>query len=419
MNVWNLSENRVLPPAVSRSTQVLRPGQIIQGKITKIYPDQRAKVQLGIQSTVAQLEASLTVGGKYHFQVQPSEDVVNLRVIGNQLNNQSGSIIELLKQLGLKGTKANAGFVQTLINEDVLFNKEQLQQAFQLLNKNKYSQTSQNIVKTIIVAGLPVTESVYQALSVYNSNDMTQQIKSLLRLLNSNQKDTVLKQQLSSRLSHYVEGGKDLFLSSPKEQFLSHIYQVLRSVGFNYENQIFLNKGSDVQNSIKAMLLQLIQQSDGAVNERSRQLLHYLNGVQIQSVNETANAIQANLHIPGPKLGMDKDMQLEFFSHKTENGKIDPEHCRIVFYLTLNRLQETAIDMHIQKRAISLTIYNDQANVQKHAAELRPILKEGLESMNYKLSAITFKPLKENYGTSVHPVKSDAYKSSRGVDYRI
>ncbi|ALX47452.1 hypothetical protein AOX59_01850 [Lentibacillus amyloliquefaciens] len=75
MNVWNLSGNRITPSAIFNSSQLLRPGQIIQGNIVKIYPDQKAQIQLGTHKMTAQLETSLTVSARYHFQVQPSDDV--------------------------------------------------------------------------------------------------------------------------------------------------------------------------------------------------------------------------------------------------------------------------------------------------------------------------------------------------------
>src|SRR5699024_10844292 len=98
MNVQHvLSVNRI----ASHRPQVLKPGQIIQGKIMKLFPDQKAQIQLGSQTIIAQLEASLSAGTKYHFQVQPSDDVVHLRVLGDQLKNQAaGNVMELLQQLG-------------------------------------------------------------------------------------------------------------------------------------------------------------------------------------------------------------------------------------------------------------------------------------------------------------------------------
>lgn len=590
MNVQHvLSGNRI----ASHRPQVLKPGQIIQGKIMKLFPDQKAQIQLGSQTIIAQLEASLSAGTKYHFQVQPSDDVVHLRVLGDQLKNQAaGNVMELLQQLGLKATRSNAALVQSLIGEKIPFTREQLQRAFQLLNHAKNSQQSQRIIKGMISKGLPLTNSVYQALASVSSGGITGNMASLLHQLRQNPDQTSLQQNLAQQIGQMIEpasvrqsfvnqvaaealgdkqqlfqtlkaaGAVDpaldfstwkaewttyarqgngingkmpfqldhakivqtleslmkhqtniknasrtlvqqwsstieravmndrpltnqgflqlkqqlaksflpwlttaqqqiakhidnsphqmqqllttlqilaidqtyttlenvltslkaegrLLLASPKEQFLNHVQQMLRYTGLNYENQLAGNNMHMQQDTIKSMLIQFIQQSDGAVNERSQQLLNFLNGMQIQSVNETVNAIQANLQMPGQKLGLPDDLHLAFSGHKTEDGKVSADSCRILFYLNLSHLEETVIDMHVQKRAVSVTIYNDQQNLAERSAALKPVLSEGLASLDYHLSTITFKPLHENNGTGHETVQTTYQKPYQGVDYRI
>ncbi|MFD1360322.1 hypothetical protein [Lentibacillus salinarum] len=593
MNVQQLlSGNRITS---SNSTQILRPGQIMQGQIMQLYPNQKAQIQLGSQKVIAQLEASLSAGGKYHFQVQPSDDVIHLRVIGEQLQNQgSQNVMALLRRLGLKASRSNAGLLQALINEKIPFTKDQLQRSFQLLNSAQNSRQAQQTIKSMISAGLPVTNSVYQALASVNTAGMTDQMTSLLNQLRQNPDRTSLQQNLMNRISQMVEpssgssvlvkqiateafshqqqffqilkaaGAVDarmdfsrwqaewtsntrqdgsingklpyqlnhaktirlletlqqngmsirnvsqeflqqwsatienaalnnqsvsgkVFLqlkqqltkslmplmttaqqeqfskliqnnpdqlqqllstlqtmadkqtytaidnlltlfktenifpfSSPKEQFLSQIRQVLQSVGLNYENQLANHQFHEQQHTIKSMLLQLIQQSDGAVGERTQQLLHFLNGMQIQSVHESGNAIQANLQVPGQKFGLPDDLRLEFSGHKTEDGKINPDSCRILFYLDLTNLNETIIDMHIQKRAVAITIYNDQqGHLTEQSAVLKPMLKEGLESLDYRLSTVTFKPIHEKNQLGNETLKAAYYKPYQGVDYRV
>ncbi|TFJ94650.1 hypothetical protein [Lentibacillus salicampi] len=491
MNVQYLSGKRITSSGITNTPHTLRPGQIIQGNVLKLYPNQKAQIRLGSHKIVAQLEASLAVGGKYHFQVQPSDDVVHLRVLGYSLQNQgSGSIMELLQQLGLKPSKANAAFTRSLIKDKIPFTKEQLQQALQLLDTSKNSPQALEAIKGMISAGLPVTHSVYQALTTVNSTGMTEQIESLVFQLKQNPDQTKLQQQLVHRLDQLIkpssasqalakqimteastdnqqlfrmlkaagvvdaevdfptwkaewamfarQGGNvtgqlpfqlnhaemlkmdhTLLFSSPKEQFLSQIQQVLQSTGLNYENQLAANRFHEQQTTIKSLLLQLMQQSDSAVHERSQQFLHFLNGMQIQSVNETAGGIQANLQMPGQKLGLPDDVQMEFFGHKTKDGTISPDSCRVLFHLNLARLKETVIDMHVQKRAVSITVYNDHENLTEQLTGFQSILDEGLASLHYQLSMVTFKPMHEKSEPAQQTVKTDYHKPYQGVDYRI
>ncbi len=596
MSIQHLSGQRITSSQVSNSTQTLRPGQIVQGKIGKLFSNNKAQIQLGSQKLIAQLEASLTIGGKYHFQVQASDNVIHLKVIGEQLKNQANvNIMSLMRQLGLNTTKSNIALMQSLISEKIPFSKEQLQKSFQLLEGAKNKSQAHQIVKDMIAARLPITDSVFQALASKNTNGMTDQIKSLLQQLRQDSNQTQLHQRLINRLSqmtelpsnqvivkqiisqastnnqqlfnvlkgsgvvdasadfstwksewaafakgdnltsgkyaklpfqlnnleatrglehmsnngtslratskaiiqsfgHSVETaaanntalpgqdfaqlkqqltktvmpllsdtqqqqltkliennptqmrqllsvlrtmassdtyadidsvlttmklGESFLNSSPKEQFLSQIQQVLRFTGLNYENQLANNMAQQQSATIKSMLMQILQQSDGTVHDRSQQLLNFINGMQIQSVNDTTNSLQASLQIPAEKLGLPNDMQLDFEGKRTEDGKINPDFCRIIFYLELANLNETIIDMNIQKRAVAITIYNDQSEMADYSTSLKPMVREGLESLNYQLSTITIKPIHEN-NLSDNDKHKTAYKNSyQGVDYRV
>src|SRR5699024_1968337 len=116
------------------------------------------------------------------------------------------------------------------------------------------------------------------------------------------------------------------------------------------------------QQTIKSLLLQMMQ-SNSQMNEKLMPFIHLINGLQLQSVHETQNMIQATIQLPGEKFILPKDLYFQFEGKKTEDGKLDPDHCRILFVLQLQHLDETIIDMFIQKRIVSLTIYNDQMNV--------------------------------------------------------
>src|SRR3954468_14275932 len=77
-------------------TSSFQPGQILNGKIIKLFPNGIASLQVGSQKVVAQLEASLEANEKYWFQVQPGEGKVRLKVIGHAADNgriSSGSPI--------------------------------------------------------------------------------------------------------------------------------------------------------------------------------------------------------------------------------------------------------------------------------------------------------------------------------------
>lgn len=201
-----MSINRVVKNNLAKITHpqlTLKPGQIVQGKIIKIYPDNKAQIQLGSQKLIAQLEASLTIGERYHFQVQTTDDLIHLKVLGEQLNNEERiNSKNLLHQLGLRATKSNATFMQSLINEKIPFDNKQLANAFQLLDSSKQNKTqSQQVLREMFAAKLPITDSVFQALHTKNTSGITEQMKAMLQSL----KQDTNQSQLVERLSQMVE----------------------------------------------------------------------------------------------------------------------------------------------------------------------------------------------------------------------
>ena len=214
---------------------------------------------------------------------------------------------------------------------------------------------------------------------------------------------------------HFFEAFVTTFLLL---SFLVVLYQN-KATGLSYENQLLYSDIEQKETTIKGMLLQMLQKSDGAIHEHAQQLLHFINGMQINAVNETSHFIQVNLQIPGEKMALTKDIELEFEGNKTRSGEINPDYCRIVFYLDLAHIKQTVIDMNINKRLVTVTIYNDTKELNTRSLPLQPLLKQGLADLDYQLSGIVFKPLQEEVNPKLFNAKKTTYSTNQGVDYRI
>lgn len=210
-------------------------------------------------------------------------------------------------------------------------------------------------------------------------------------------------------------------MMEPKDIFLNQLKRVLLFTGISDENYLINDQPSQITASLKHMLLQYIEQNDAQMSERLQPFIHLLNGLQLQSIYETYHFISASLVIPGEKLQLNSDIQLEFESRKTADGKIDPDYCRIIFILDLTHLRETMVDMQIQNRIVSLTIFNDHQTVKDLYKVWQPWLKERLEKLHYQLSNVNVKPLRDQDKTasqSQTKLSTNAI-SHEGVDYRI
>ncbi|MCZ0872204.1 hypothetical protein [Peribacillus sp. AS_2] len=110
--------------------------------------------------------------------------------------------------------------------------------------------------------------------------------------------------------------------------------------------------------TLKPLLLKLLnEQISAAIKEMAEQILNRITAQQILS--QENGPIQNLLLTPPLNLGfVQTDLTLQWSGRKTKEGKIDPDYCRVLFYLELGRLEETVIDMQVQNRIIKVTVIN-------------------------------------------------------------
>jgi len=212
---------------------------------------------------------------------------------------------------------------------------------------------------------------------------------------------------------------KSLFANHLAMQFLHKVHDMLTLTGLNDENMLAHDATTYSTSSIKQLLLHLLESKQSSLNQdRLQQLLHVLNGIQLQSVEETKHLLQAQLVIPGEPLLLNKDLFMQFQSKKTKANKIDPNFCRVIFYLHLNELKETIIDMHVQNRVIAITVFNDYPIEKSATTALESVLRGRLKRLDYQLTSITYKPL---YEGKSNQQKQQYYQDQhfKGVDIRI
>lgn len=570
--------------STTKQTPILRDGQIVQGKILKLFPYNRAEIQIGAHKMIAEIITSLQVGGKYFFQVQQERDQpIHLKVIGDQ-HETNQNITSLMKHLGLKVSKATTQLMNLLVSEKVLFHRTQIIEALELLDRFGHQKDAMNVVKEMITNRLPMTDAVFQALFIIRHQHLSSVMKELLTklhqapltdtelkltsllegLLNrsqenvnylqmknqsepfvhllkltgfynletrlgeleqnrtylnflennesfthnkqflhslstlvknapliqtttvnvinsfptiqdralSNEQFASLKTMIWEQLATLLPASSNMtfqdaldqntkqnqtqilellqtlaqretyniaekivttkqtnlpFSQLPLQvQFLTHLKQYLHFMGLDDEYILKSNlthapdqvKENQLQ-TIKSFLIQMIQEGNAHANEKVQALLHFINGMQLQSIQESTNFLQATLQMPGEKIALPEDLFMQFEGRKTEDGKLDPEFCRILFILHLKQLKETIIDMHIQKRIVSVTIYNDFANISQYSTEdLNKTLSKNLTNLDYQLSTVNWRPLHEEK-PNIHQSQKDNKIKTERFDIRI
>ena len=269
---------------------------------------------------------------------------------------------------------------------------EQLKQATDMIDKELFPMLPRETVQMI-------QQSIPSQRMVDQGNISSHEQRVLFQILDLFSKGSTFR-ELASLSAINVETSETQTTNTQQQiatQFLTHLQNYMKLMGLNNENELKLNLDNADQMqalksdpSIKSMLMNMVQGQEG--NRAQAALLHFINGMQMQSITEINNALQASFMLPGEKLSLNQDVYMQFEGKKDKNGNIDSDFCRILFVLELEKMNETMIDMQIQKRIISVNIYNEQKEPSM-VELLIPSLKDSLDKLDYQLSAVQWKPL--------------------------
>ncbi|WP_438317552.1 hypothetical protein [Sporosarcina sp. FA9] len=199
------------------------------------------------------------------------------------------------------------------------------------------------------------------------------------------------------------------------------VQTIVRSFGMNYEAGL-LSRDANVGNlaeTLKPLLLSLISDPliSQAIKNSAENLVTRMNGPLLASSD---NGVQHQLimQVPLEFFGKKIDATLEWNGRMKENGKIDSSFARILFYLDLHSLDKTIVDMQVQNKVVTITVYNADKSLKLLGNPIQEKLKDGLDSVGYKLSGVFFKEFYEEEKRIESAIKQ-TNNFEQGVDYRI
>jgi hypothetical protein len=93
------------------------------------------------------------------------------------------------------------------------------------------------------------------------------------------------------------------------------------------------------------------------------------------------------------QLGQEKtEISIQWNGRKKENGKIDPDNCRILFFVELKNMGEIFVDLKFQNRNVKIIMLNDTHGLEQIAQPLIKLLQNNLESQNFNLISLKIEP---------------------------
>jgi hypothetical protein len=158
-------------PASTPKPVELTPGQVFKGTVIKQYPDNMALVQIGGMQVQAKLETKLEQGQKAWLQVQPSSDVVTLKVLDTQPagGGKEASLEGLIKSLGLPETKESRAIVTALMNANLPVSKETVQAFTAVAARLGTSDATVEAFMMAVKRNLPLTPDTVSGLKAFLS----------------------------------------------------------------------------------------------------------------------------------------------------------------------------------------------------------------------------------------------------------
>lgn len=210
--------------------------------------------------------------------------------------------------------------------------------------------------------------------------------------------------------------------SSMDSKAMEHALKtVLKGLGISYEAALN-NKSADLQaiaHQLKPQLHTLLQdaQITPQLKEAAEMLMTRMNGMQLSS-GENGHQHQLIMQVPLEFFGKKMDATLQWNGRMKDDGKIDANYARVLFYLQMESMKETVIDMQVQNRVVTVTVFNENPDVVPLAEPLKAALKTGLAEKDYQLSAVFIKPF-EKTSLVKETIKTEPQEEHSGVDFRV
>ncbi|AWE06658.1 hypothetical protein DCE79_04295 [Lysinibacillus sp. 2017] len=356
----------------------------------------------------------------------------------NALPSQAGQMIQQLMQTPPEQSKQMMEQVRSWVNNENLLSTAQKEQIQQLVNRFAQIPPSKQAVEVFVKQ---LHEQLTKAFSdnastrLFTQNEQgisaKDQLVSLLKPDSSPQMmDQLLRNlvkvsadssqpQVQSTLTQAEAQVQSAADSRAMEQAMK---TVLKGLGVSYEATL-ASKAGDVQavaQQMKPQLLTLIQdaQTPPALRDAAETVMARINGMQLLS-SENGHQHQLVMQVPLEFFGKKMDATLQWNGRMKDDGKIDANFARILFYLNMETLQQTVVDMQVQNRVITINIFNDLPNLDSLATSLKGSLKAGLADKEYVLSGVFIKPFEEREGKNVTKNSNQPDEQHSGVDIRV
>jgi hypothetical protein len=484
-----LSINNIINPqplAQSSATGInLKLNQLLTAKILEIFPDQTAKILYNGAAVHAKLEAPLTKGNHYLFEVGDKNGTVILKKI--DVDPLKSTTEQILQKLNLPQTENNKEAAEFVVSEKMPVTKENVKQVADILQlaanipfKEKkevihrmhelqlpakpasvnaviasiqkkpdqaemrqlfesltpYVHKDKSIAKTVDLLqslygfrnnhSTPKESSQVSASSantIHVSREPSVQLGNFgieIKGFNHETKDEAKTSQTNQPAGQRAEASVNDIKRQSSNDFLLAVKKWFQKSGLLHEKNLLKDPIQLTQTeTLKSHIISLKKNAEflglpESISLKAEQALNKLTSQQLQNIPVNEHLQQFVLQIPLGQNENPREISIRWEGKKQNSQSLDPDHCRMLFWLEMKNLKDIAVDVQIQNRILSLKVFSGHPLIENLSKAFLPSLKRSLSEMNYTLSSITFaqKPKDE--------IKSPESKTGyKGMDMRI
>ncbi|QPC46328.1 hypothetical protein [Mangrovibacillus cuniculi] len=379
----------VLNPSSKTGQQL---SELLQSTYPKNYSSNESNKSLALAHSINQV-----IFGK------ESSDII--QKIAQQKGNLTGEQKEFLTQI-----------VRTLPNGEgkAMFLEQVAKNS--LTGENAVRMISNLTVETLSSSSIGREQLTSILTSTYKTEQPLTQFFTKLLLHQQNH------QQLPIDVQEWIQTTTEQIMAKVDKGSTTPLLSIIsKMLGTDLENQLRNQTvvTSLIDEQLKPNLLKIL--SDPSFASSKEQIESIIAKIQGGPLFSGDNGPQHHVTMNLPLLLQEKplDLTLKWEGKRLDDGSIDPDYCRILFYLDLPNLHSTIIDMNVQQRIVNLTIYTDKAEeAEVRASALMEKIEGGLASISYTLSSLKWKlPSEETVEQRTNRLWSSS--SYEGVDIRV
>ncbi|MED4321064.1 hypothetical protein P9232_06375 [Weizmannia sp. CD-2023] len=395
-------------------TFAFQTGQIFSGAIQKLFPNDTALVQAGGRTFAAKLEVPLEAGKNYWFQTVLADGEVRLKMLSEaDANGNAGKA--LLPQMQLPPGKTFQSLVSYLAEQGIPFTKSDIAAIGAWLKHVPDLAHGLETAAFMLQEGFPVSEGVFTSLLAAGQNIPAEQLLNRLQQALKQGEQTPETRQLLALIRELGAGSGQV----TGEALRLQIKEKIQKMGLFYEaGLLHEDKAADKDGlPLKALLVDLLQKGGGtkAARDAADEIVQKLNGQQLLAL--PGGVVQHIwMEIPLSFAHFQTNAVVQWSGRRKNGGKIDSNYCKIIFYLNLQFMKETLVEMNVQNRIVSIRVSSLKKGLQEAVTPFLPALKEGLSKSGYTLSDVRFGEFQPG---AVRAALSRSDVSGKGVDLRI